>query len=118
MTNLHIGRAWGGHAIEDDCPCHQAACGLVDEVSPDCDQHTGRTIRQAHSDDECPANAYLDDAKNIIGIVLDEINNKLDEEVKRLFETDEYKIAAGVRYAQSIIREMKPTSALRRGEVA
>ena len=31
MSGLHIGRSWEGTPLEDDCPCHKAACGLVDE---------------------------------------------------------------------------------------
>lgn len=59
FKDLHMGRSWTGHGIEDACPCPQESCGLVDldRVSPDCDQHPvehGRTLRQVHIIDECP----------------------------------------------------------------
>jgi hypothetical protein len=58
--NLHVGRAWISHAIEDACPCPKAPCGLVDQqnTNPDCQHHPvgrGKTIRQGHSAAECPA---------------------------------------------------------------
>lgn len=49
--------------FEDECPCPQEPCGLVDldKASPDCDQHTGwHTMRQVHSQDECNALAILE----------------------------------------------------------
>lgn len=59
FEGMHIGRSFGDvHTIEDNCPCPKAPCGLVyrDQVSPDCTQHVGtKTIRQAHTEDECPA---------------------------------------------------------------
>lgn len=65
MVNFHFGRAWTGHAVEDECPCPQASCGLaVPGLTPDvfCDQHNpedplwARTMRQIHTSDNCPAN--------------------------------------------------------------
>lgn len=55
----HIGRSWDGHAIEDECPCPKAPCGLVvqETASEECDQHplsAGRTIRQGHPAGQCP----------------------------------------------------------------
>lgn len=58
MSVWHKGRAWTGHAIEDACPCEQEACGLVGEPDPSCDQHSvaaGRSIRQSHLAENCPA---------------------------------------------------------------
>lgn len=57
---FHFGRGWAGHRLEDECPCEQTACGLVDEnsLNDECIQHPmrrGRTIRQGHPADECPA---------------------------------------------------------------
>lgn len=56
----HMGRAFVGHWIEDECPCEQEACGLVnfDKINSDCPQHSlvaGKTIRQSHSENNCPA---------------------------------------------------------------
>ena len=53
----HFGRAWSGHTIEDDCPCHQASCGLVDEIDQDCPQHSWlacKSMRQGHFTADCP----------------------------------------------------------------
>lgn len=60
--SFHFGRAWTGNAVEDACPCPQAACGLA-VVDPDieCDQHNpsdwlgAKTMRQIHTSAECPA---------------------------------------------------------------
>lgn len=56
---LHMGRAWFGHEIEDNCPCPQAECGLAisENTDEDCPQHSlyaAKTIRQMHWSDECP----------------------------------------------------------------
>lgn len=54
----HIGRAWSGHDIEDECPCSQGPCGLVlqDKTDPNCGQHAStKTTRQGHPENECPA---------------------------------------------------------------
>lgn len=55
----HIGRSWTGTALEDDCPCPKASCGLVvsSKIKSDCPQHSlvaTKTIRQMHSEDNCP----------------------------------------------------------------
>lgn len=53
----HVGRAWVGHRIEDDCPCSQEPCGLVSFANfhPDCEQHRiDKTIRQGHPAGKCP----------------------------------------------------------------
>lgn len=69
IGHLHMGRAWTGHAIEDDCPCDQAACGLaVPGNNPDrvCDQHNpadwrdARTMRRIHTADQCPSHTIGD----------------------------------------------------------
>lgn len=59
--NLHIGRSWTGHPLEDACPCPKAPCGLVvlEQASPECDQHSSnplqaRTMRQIHDSEHCP----------------------------------------------------------------
>jgi len=56
----HIGRSWVGHWLEDECPCEQEECGLVnfDKINSDCPQHSlmaGKTIRQSHAESNCPA---------------------------------------------------------------
>lgn len=58
QTSRHIGRSFVGHPLEDECPCEQAPCGLVDtqNVDPNCDQHgfgSAKTIRQMHNADLC-----------------------------------------------------------------
>lgn len=55
----HIGRSWSGHPIEDECPCPQESCGLVDSNRADllCPHHSmaaGKTIRQMHTAGRCP----------------------------------------------------------------
>lgn len=60
--NWHVGRAWTGHALEDECPCPQEPCGLVaqDKIVDECPQHAvhaGKTLRQSHSPDNCPGPA-------------------------------------------------------------
>ncbi|WP_042422353.1 hypothetical protein [Streptacidiphilus anmyonensis] len=55
----HIGRSFAGTEIEDECPCPQEACGLVDPMraDPECDQHgrgARKTMRQGHRSDQCP----------------------------------------------------------------
>lgn len=54
----HFGRSFGGHKIEDTCPCAKAPCGLVETWVPHCPQHAPtacKTIRQSHRADQCPA---------------------------------------------------------------
>jgi hypothetical protein len=58
MPTYHIGRSWTGHPLEDECPCPQEACGLVDErkAVPECIQHPPercQTMRQGHIADVC-----------------------------------------------------------------
>ena len=59
--DMHIGRSWKGHEIEDDCPCPKEPCGLVSlaKVDPDCPQHSiaaGKTMRQSHPASSCSQN--------------------------------------------------------------
>ena len=64
ITGYHSGRCWPpSTAIEDECPCPQEACGLVDpqRAHPDCEQHyfldnplKARSMRQGHPADQCP----------------------------------------------------------------
>ena len=59
LGHWHVGRMWGGHAIEDDCPCPQEPCGLVDitKAAPECEHHPFircRSLRQGHRASECP----------------------------------------------------------------
>lgn len=59
FLGMHIGRSWGGHPLEDECPCPQEPCGLVDQgrVDPECPEHTieaMKTIRQGHKTEACP----------------------------------------------------------------
>jgi len=56
VGGLHIGRAWSGTALEADCRCGKAPCGLVDSDRVRCDEHAGsRTMRQIHRAQTCPA---------------------------------------------------------------
>jgi len=62
MSGAHVGRAWTGTRIEDECPCPKAPCGLVDtsQTDPACEHHPvvrGKSIRQGHPADECPVGA-------------------------------------------------------------
>lgn len=64
MSAIHVGRAWEGHATEDECPCPQEPCGLVSDenFSPDCVQHRmDKTIRQGHDEQWCPGPAEHED---------------------------------------------------------
>lgn len=58
MSDLHVGRSWTGHDIEDSCTCVQEACGLVRESqAADCLEHglfACRTMRQGHQPEDCP----------------------------------------------------------------
>ncbi|AVO25157.1 hypothetical protein KHQ84_gp157 [Rhodococcus phage Finch] len=55
ITGMHVGRRWSGTELEDECPCHQAECGLVDQPDPECEQHhMNKTMRQIHSAEGCP----------------------------------------------------------------
>lgn len=58
---LHMGRAWAGTAIEDECPCPKAPCGLaMNDPEVVCEHHNpadwrdSRTMRQMHKSDDCP----------------------------------------------------------------
>lgn len=58
----HMGRSFAGTRLEDGCPCPKAPCGLVLAtglgVDWDCPEHSlaaGKTIRQTHRADACPA---------------------------------------------------------------
>lgn len=60
VENLHIGRSWNGHTLEDACPCPQEKCGLVayKNISQECTQHpftASKTIRQTHTTEMCEA---------------------------------------------------------------
>jgi hypothetical protein len=62
LPDLHIGRSWTTHEIEDRCPCVKAPCGLViqREVTAECREHhwsAAKTTRQSHPADRCPATA-------------------------------------------------------------
>ncbi|APC46332.1 hypothetical protein HWB05_gp070 [Streptomyces phage BRock] len=57
--DIHIGRSWDGHTLEDGCPCPKEACGLVrkDRIVDECPQHhfsAAKSLRQSHTDSECP----------------------------------------------------------------
>jgi len=58
-TTRHIGRSWVSTDLEDECPCPQEPCGLVDraKVLDSCKQHPPKackTIRQGHMARNCP----------------------------------------------------------------
>lgn len=76
----HVGRAWTGHLIEDECPCPQEACGLVSmsNYHPDCGWHTvTKTIRQGHAASKCPGKETIlrNDLRNKIARSLAVIQN-------------------------------------------
>jgi hypothetical protein len=59
--HYHIGRSWPGCGtpMEDECPCPQEPCGLIDEkrVVAGCEQHDTwfcKTMRSGHPADSCP----------------------------------------------------------------
>lgn len=55
--DMHFGRSWDGHALEDACPCDQAPCGLIAAEDPECPEHgvkAARTMRQLHRAADCP----------------------------------------------------------------
>ena len=58
MNRFHVGRSWTGHTIEDECPCSQEVCGLVQfDVMSDCPEHgrqASKTMRQGHLAVDCP----------------------------------------------------------------
>ncbi|MFJ5638686.1 hypothetical protein [Streptomyces sp. NPDC093223] len=59
--NHHFGRSWTGHAIEDNCPCAKAPCGLVAQPSDECTEHRPtKSTRQSHPADACPGPAEID----------------------------------------------------------
>jgi hypothetical protein len=54
-----MGRSWNGSALEDECPCPKAPCGLVmvEEALADCPQHSltaAKSMRQIHPAYACP----------------------------------------------------------------
>ncbi len=56
----HVGRAFTGHDLEDECPCPKAQCGLVivDSIRDDCPHHAwprARSMRQSHPARSCPS---------------------------------------------------------------
>lgn len=58
-ADMHFGRSFAGHPLEDECPCQKAPCGLVEfnTINPDCDQHhwsRKKTMRQGHPAGRCP----------------------------------------------------------------
>ncbi|HEY9416301.1 MAG TPA: hypothetical protein VIQ30_16205 [Pseudonocardia sp.] len=58
-ADQHIGRSWRDTRLEDDCPCPQEPCGLVNvnRVDPDCTEHPierAKSIRQSHTATRCP----------------------------------------------------------------
>lgn len=62
-NDIHIGRSWVGHELEDGCPCPKEACGLVrkDLIVDNCPQHhftATKTLRQSHTDEDCPKVPY------------------------------------------------------------
>lgn len=69
---MHIGRAFTGTRIEDECPCEQEACGLVSSrtISEDCPQHSAtKTIRQGHTAEECPAWPSLEERLRSLTVI-------------------------------------------------
>lgn len=59
----HIGRSWSGTKLEDDCPCEKAPCGLAISRDDSCPEHSPlaiKTIRQMHTEDNCPGENMID----------------------------------------------------------
>lgn len=64
IPDMHWGRAWNGHEIEDACPCPKELCGLVNvrTVDQECPQHAwkaAKSTRQGHRSKDCPARIAL-----------------------------------------------------------
>lgn len=66
----HMGRSFSGTRLEDRCPCPKAPCGLVLATGrggdPECPEHSlaaGKTIRQTHRADRCPALRIKDERR-------------------------------------------------------
>ncbi len=60
---FHRGRSFSGHELEDECPCPQEPCGLVNlhKADPGCEQHgQPRSMRQGHASDDCPGGDDLE----------------------------------------------------------
>ena len=78
----HIGRSWSGTKLEDDCPCVKASCGLVASIDDNCGQHSpfaAKTIRQMHTEDDCPGEKMIDPKPQFL-TEPDEENQKLHNE--------------------------------------
>lgn len=59
LPDLHMGRSWSGHPLEDECPCPQEPCGLVSlrGADPECTEHyytRSKTMRRGHPANRCP----------------------------------------------------------------
>lgn len=59
MSEMHVGRSWAGHPLEDACPCPKAPCGLViqGQALDACPEHAPgafKTMRQGHPSEQCP----------------------------------------------------------------
>ncbi len=68
QTATHVGRSFGGHPIEDECPCVKEPCGLVriDDANPACEHHPPerlKTMRQGHAAHRCPHEPTAREAK-------------------------------------------------------
>lgn len=64
IGEIHMGRSWTGHELEDQCPCLKERCGLVSDrgIDPECPQHgymAARTMRQLHDARHCPGRPAL-----------------------------------------------------------
>lgn len=75
QNHFHVGRAWTGHQMEDECPCPQEPCGLVSlgKVVEDCPQHAfGRfkTMRQGHKDIACPSLKQVWETEDAVLIIM------------------------------------------------
>ena len=58
-ADLHVGRSWTSHPLEDECPCPQEPCGLIamSKIVAECPQHAlgaAKTFRQTHMPENCP----------------------------------------------------------------
>ncbi len=56
FNSFHVGRNPEGTEVENNCPCFQELCGLVNstKIDPACSEHPGNRIFQSHRNDKCP----------------------------------------------------------------
>jgi len=61
-ARYHVGRSWDGPGPLENCPCHKAECGLVDDVDEFCTEHGpvfAQTMRARHHERDCKGAAHF-----------------------------------------------------------